>query len=734
MIPAETGISEEGNLEGEIIEFEIDAESMRELMMFMVNLYPHPKFAVLRELATNALDSHKEAGQTRPIEIELPTDLAPTLIVRDFGVGMDIDEIRNVYTKFGASTRRDSNEYTGTLGMGSKSPFAYCPQFTVKSVKDGKMILATVGRQEDNTPAFKIMAHLDTTEPNGVEITIPRMERGDFAQEAWDLFQYWRPGEVLIDGQEPERTPGMELGDSIILQSHKRVHGQDINDYIVMGGVPYRVDAQHRLFTPETLEWDKTTRVIAYVKMGSVSFAPSREELIYTEQTKRTLDLLRKEIEGRIRYLATQDVSQAETHYEALFRYHNWQLEYGFKIPNLKYKGDEIPEAWDLGKGMHFTSERYGYSSRASYNTYNAHPMKWKDLLFYTKPSQMIMNNRGDMEIDPRDMPRIVIGAPFFDKKPQRYYNNYDLTQSGKYRLRIWSRLHNINRALILEKLPDDKWLSGLPVVDWSVVAACKEPRSSKPGSYMFQDVVTGKAVSVDTISPDGAGLYYVGNSPHSSAKLTRWLEKRWAAQGIKRDITVVLVPERRLAKFKKSKPKALPLMTIVKFELNLLDQTLKQINFERLVMSNHDVMLLKALGKHKVLDPEIRRLIRIAKSSTNQGDVDRVREYNEAMATAGLIADPAKRLGIEKRSVRDRLSDRYPLLDDSVSVYSYKDAGIFYRHLVDYLNWVYTRTISNGHLSPDEIANQLSLSEANEYEAEFHYHAPSPTQEVTTT
>ena len=69
-------------------------------------LYSNKIQAIIRELSCNAIDSHVEAGCVdKPIEVHLPTVFEPWFYVRDFGVGLDHQQVLNIYTVYGASTK-----------------------------------------------------------------------------------------------------------------------------------------------------------------------------------------------------------------------------------------------------------------------------------------------------------------------------------------------------------------------------------------------------------------------------------------------------------------------------------------------------------------------------------------------------------------------------------------------------------------------------------------------------
>src|SRR6185436_18340980 len=101
-------------------------------------LYSNKIRAIVRELSCNAVDSHVGAGkQDVPFEVHLPTILEPYFAVRDFGMGLDGDSVVNIYTTYFESTKTNSNDFIGALGLGSKSPFSYTENFTVTAIKDG---------------------------------------------------------------------------------------------------------------------------------------------------------------------------------------------------------------------------------------------------------------------------------------------------------------------------------------------------------------------------------------------------------------------------------------------------------------------------------------------------------------------------------------------------------------------------------------------------------------------
>jgi len=98
----------------------LDLDSAQVLMqMLSKNLYSDSIGSTIRECASNALDSHRRAGQTKPIVVSFKAGSSDNLefAVEDFGIGLDADDVRNIISKYGKSTKRNSNTELGMMGQ-----------------------------------------------------------------------------------------------------------------------------------------------------------------------------------------------------------------------------------------------------------------------------------------------------------------------------------------------------------------------------------------------------------------------------------------------------------------------------------------------------------------------------------------------------------------------------------------------------------------------------------------
>lgn len=84
--------------------------------MLTANVYSNPVLAVVREWSTNACDACIDAGTPVEFDVHIPTLAEPTFFVRDYGTGLTPEKITGLFSTLGASTKRDSDEFNGTLG------------------------------------------------------------------------------------------------------------------------------------------------------------------------------------------------------------------------------------------------------------------------------------------------------------------------------------------------------------------------------------------------------------------------------------------------------------------------------------------------------------------------------------------------------------------------------------------------------------------------------------------
>ena len=282
-------------------------------------LYQNKLGSIVRELSCNAYDAHIAAGnKDTPIEIHLPDAFEPWLAIRDFGIGMDRDTIKNVFTVYFQSTKDQSNDSLGAFGLGAKTPFSYTDQFTVTSIKDGEKCVYGMYITESGVPDYNLMHSEETTEGNGTEINIS-IKREDYqrvAQEVSNQLKYFTVKPVFKNGQVSfaETKYFMENEDFRIEETVS--WGKEIT--IIQGQVGYPLN--HTLI-PET-ESSRICKALAnhglqlIFKIGEIGVTASREGVEYDDRTIKNILAKMDKVKEEFEKFAKKELESIKTEWD----------------------------------------------------------------------------------------------------------------------------------------------------------------------------------------------------------------------------------------------------------------------------------------------------------------------------------------------------------------------------------------------------------------------------------
>jgi hypothetical protein len=269
-------------------------ESMFQLLT--ANIYTDTVLAVVREWSTNSIDVCIAAKLPVKFDVHLPTLSEPYFNVRDYGTGLPPEDITGLFSNLGASTKRDSNELNGSLGLGRMAGLAVSDAFTVDSYYQGKQYSYAISMQQ-GIPVTLYMGESDTAEPNGLKLAVS-VEYNDIAQykeKAENLFKYfdYKPS-VNID-LEMELDVSDHISDNWFI---KRT-GYDSSNYVVMSQVAYKVPGNSQI------EDFGFRGLVIKAPPGSVTFNPGRESLSLNKTTIAYLNKAFKEVKEEYVYAAT---------------------------------------------------------------------------------------------------------------------------------------------------------------------------------------------------------------------------------------------------------------------------------------------------------------------------------------------------------------------------------------------------------------------------------------------
>ena len=564
-----SSITSQGDLGGTKVKMSFDESSLAHLMSVLTDLYSDPQLAVIREYSTNALDAHTEAGNTDPIEIYTPSALSPYFKIIDHGVGLSVDDITNMYSKYGASTKRGTNDQVGMLGLGAKSALTLVSQFNLTSVKNGVKIYVSISRSSDGSGQMEIIDTSATDAPNGVEISIPVPRNHQFAQKCRDFFRFWKKGTVLVDGKEPDFIDGRPVGKTFIIN---RDLGQD---YVVMGNVAYPV--KESLYSSGYSY--QQMGIVAFVNIGDVNFTPSREQLHYTAKTKETINKLKLEFSQQLVASINDDIAKSVTYPEAWRKAREWRGSFG-RLGTLTYKGIEIPQDVPVNDGKEVSIQNGGYGRRYHNWFRSVTPEHMDTHLFITGFAE-------SLKVSPVQREKVAI-----------YCQQQGLS---------------LNKLVVLTEKELNKetrhsvWLTEFHTVDWAWIAPIKVQRNKATNKVirtdpydLYDGQYSHTQISVlDTTKPI---VYY------SSAELRY---PSWMPKMVGKDAQIIILSKNRWEKFARDYPTAKYWKVAIEDEQKLL---IAQMTNEDKILWHHSgyKWTVRNLSATLIDDPELHEFVRV--------------------------------------------------------------------------------------------------------------------------
>lgn len=269
-------------------------------------LYRNPEAAVVRELVCNALDAHVLAGSKEKVQVTLPSLMNDyNFVVKDFGTGLSDEDVMQLYTTYGRSTKQNSNDFVGCLGIGSKSPFALTDEFTVVSRYKGTATTYHCYKQKGMPVCTRISQV--PCDDSGMTITVPldfRMATS-FTAAASRIFNGFSENSVTVSGAEKPtmfwedlKRRFIPLAKDSYTYYYAEYHDDRIpyeyrgNRYVKMGSVLYECPTEWF-----ARRWSYMNDVVILeVPIGTFEISASREALEVNDNNKNVCHQIETEI------------------------------------------------------------------------------------------------------------------------------------------------------------------------------------------------------------------------------------------------------------------------------------------------------------------------------------------------------------------------------------------------------------------------------------------------------
>ena len=351
---------------GQVGEFRI-RNSAKAFSILSSGLYANKIRAIIREYSCNAVDSHVEAGRNDiPFDVHLPNSLEPWFSVRDYGVGLDEQQVRNIFTTYFESTKNNTDEMIGGLGLGSKSAFSYTDNFTIVAVKNGMKRVYTAFINEQGVPSIAQMGEEGSDEPSGVEIRFAVEDTYDFRkfyEEARVVYKHFKLRPVISGGFsdftfiDPEYTerdiiPGIHTFSIQGRAGYRR-------SVAIMGNIEYPLDIpgnadlgglEHLLNCDLAIEFG----------IGELDIQASREGLSYIPETITAIKVKLEALNAILADKVAAEASKIKNNWEKVFFYQDkmrsslWPAATSKHVKNINFKLMDLSR-YNEGESFRFT-------------------------------------------------------------------------------------------------------------------------------------------------------------------------------------------------------------------------------------------------------------------------------------------------------------------------------------------------------------------------------------------
>ena len=269
------------------------------------NAYSNPKRSICQEVMSNARDAHREVGTpNKAIEVRLPTRLNPIWSCKDFGPGISPDRMDKVVTKFGNSTKRDSNNFTGGFGVGFKLPWSYTDTFLINTVCNingtfMKYAYAAVIGDNRVPKLIQLADPVPTDEHSGTTISfnVDAKDFHDFTNYSYEVCQYWNPHPNIVNGDN-SRWKDTEYKFSQPTWGIVKERQYNDPNIILIDSIPYTLNLNNlgTMVKEEEKEILKHLSCHFRFNVGELTVSLNREGLYYDDKTIKSIILRFREM------------------------------------------------------------------------------------------------------------------------------------------------------------------------------------------------------------------------------------------------------------------------------------------------------------------------------------------------------------------------------------------------------------------------------------------------------
>lgn len=313
--------------------------SSKAFQILSSSLYANKIKAIIRELSCNAVDSHVAAGkQDVPFTVHLPNSIESWFSIRDYGTGLSKEQVLNLYVTYFDSTKSESNDFIGAMGLGSKSPFSYTDNYSVTAIKDGVKGLYTAYIDDAGMPAIALMTECETDEPSGVEVKFSVNNSNDFyrfEREAEAVYKYFDLKPEIVG-----RAINVQKAEPIDADLIPGVHYTGRHSIAVMGNIAYPIDIPNSEEVLGELHGLLDCGLEMHFPIGALDFQASREGLSYIPMTVNAIRGKLEDLADALSKIVAEHVEAEPTLWNKKCKLVELRDKQLFKAAAMKYHAD----------------------------------------------------------------------------------------------------------------------------------------------------------------------------------------------------------------------------------------------------------------------------------------------------------------------------------------------------------------------------------------------------------
>ena len=296
--------------------------------LLSTNLYSKPIDSFLREIVSNAWDSHVEVGNNEPILLEIGTDTEGRdyCRIQDFGIGLSPERFNEIYKNIGSSTKRGDNTQIGGFGIGRFSALAYSGTVYLTSNYKGVKYKYLMYK-DGNIIKIDELFNAPTTDRDGLEVMvyIKPGDVGDFKDGIKNQLIFFE--NLYISFDRHWQKSNIEFAERFNNLKIKKYKNFSVNSFstnndttLCLGKIQYPLNKYSLLNTK--FKFDKYYPISVNFEIGDLEVTPNREQILYSktnvDKICKKLDAVQDELDEIIKSQIKTDFTDYEEYIDVL--------------------------------------------------------------------------------------------------------------------------------------------------------------------------------------------------------------------------------------------------------------------------------------------------------------------------------------------------------------------------------------------------------------------------------